>query len=68
MEREELPAHMTRVSVPEIRMVSDRFDRQKMRICSSLEIGILSQAQKAERDASDLKGTMRKRMEFLDMD
>ncbi|CAA6659303.1 unnamed protein product [Spirodela intermedia] len=25
-------------------------------------------AQKAERDASDLKGTMRKRMEFLDMD
>ncbi|XP_078433005.1 sm-like protein LSM1B [Wolffia australiana] len=45
MEREELPAHMTPVSIPAIRM-----------------------AQKAERDASDLKGTMRKRMEFLDMD
>lgn len=26
------------------------------------------QAQKAERDATDLKGSMRKRMEFLDLD
>jgi U6 snRNA-associated Sm-like protein LSm1 len=26
------------------------------------------QAQKAERDATDLKGSMRKRMEFLDFD
>ncbi|GAA0139969.1 RNA splicing factor [Lithospermum erythrorhizon] len=42
---EELPPHMTRVSVDEIR-----------------------RAQKVERDAWDLKGTMRKRMEFLDMD
>ncbi|KAG9143288.1 hypothetical protein Leryth_010204 [Lithospermum erythrorhizon] len=42
---EELPPHMTRVSVDEIRS-----------------------AQKVERDAWDLKGTMRKRMEFLDMD
>ncbi|KAF7814012.1 sm-like protein LSM1B [Senna tora] len=45
LEREELPQHMTRVSVPEIR-----------------------RAQKAEREACDLKGTMRKRMEFLDLD
>ncbi|KAJ0006830.1 hypothetical protein Pint_29183 [Pistacia integerrima] len=45
LEREELPPHMTRVSVAEIR-----------------------RAQKAEREASDLKGTMRKRMEFLDLD
>ncbi|CAK8532059.1 unnamed protein product [Lathyrus sativus] len=28
----------------------------------------IRKAQKAERDASDLKGTMRKRMEFLDFD
>ncbi|XP_057968168.1 sm-like protein LSM1B isoform X2 [Malania oleifera] len=28
----------------------------------------IKKAQKAERDASDLKGTMRKRMEFLDFD
>ncbi|KAF3652134.1 Sm-like protein LSM1B [Capsicum annuum] len=28
----------------------------------------IRRAQKAEREASDLKGTMRKRMEFLDMD
>jgi U6 snRNA-associated Sm-like protein LSm1 len=27
-----------------------------------------SQAQKAEKDATELKGTMRKRMEFLDLD
>ncbi|XP_039005809.1 sm-like protein LSM1B isoform X3 [Hibiscus syriacus] len=45
LEREELPPHMTRVSVAEIR-----------------------RAQKAESEATDLKGTMRKRMEFLDLD
>lgn len=28
----------------------------------------IKRAQKAERDATDLKGTMRKRMEFLDFD
>lgn len=28
----------------------------------------IHQAQKAERDSTDLKGSMRKRMEFLDMD
>ncbi|XP_021716552.1 sm-like protein LSM1B [Chenopodium quinoa] len=44
-EKEDLPPHMSRVSVAEIR-----------------------KAQKAERDASDLKGLIRKRMEFLDMD
>ncbi|XP_074294823.1 sm-like protein LSM1B [Silene latifolia] len=44
-EKDDLPPHMTRVSIPDIR-----------------------KAQKAERDACDLKGTMRKRMEFLDMD
>ncbi|XP_031385907.1 sm-like protein LSM1B isoform X4 [Punica granatum] len=44
-EKEELPPHMTEVSVAEIR-----------------------RAQKAEREATDLKGTMRKRMEFLDFD
>ncbi|KAH9621875.1 hypothetical protein KSS87_008179 [Heliosperma pusillum] len=44
-EKDDLPPHMTRVPIPEIR-----------------------KAQKAERDACDLKGTMRKRMEFLDMD
>jgi len=27
-----------------------------------------TQAQKAEKDATELKGTMRKRMEFLDLD
>ncbi|KAK1313640.1 hypothetical protein QJS10_CPA06g02522 [Acorus calamus] len=45
LEKEELPAHMTRVSAAEIK-----------------------RAQKAERDATDLKGTMRKRMEFLDLE
>ncbi|KAK1308650.1 hypothetical protein QJS10_CPA09g00076 [Acorus calamus] len=45
LEREELPAHMTRVSAADIK-----------------------KAQKAERDATDLKGTMRKRMEFLDLE
>ncbi|KAG6723130.1 sm-like protein LSM1B isoform X2 [Carya illinoinensis] len=45
LDKEELPPHMTRVSVVEIK-----------------------RAQKAERDATDLKGTMRKRMEFLDFD
>lgn len=30
--------------------------------------GWIFQAQKAERDATELKGTMRKRMEFLDLD
>ncbi|MBA0880948.1 hypothetical protein Goshw_024135 [Gossypium schwendimanii] len=45
LEREELPPHMTHVSVAEIR-----------------------RAQKAEREATDLKGTMRKRMEFLDLE
>ncbi|CAO2824694.1 sm-like protein LSM1B [Amaranthus tricolor] len=44
-EKEDLPPHMSRVSVSEIR-----------------------KAQKAEREASDLKGLIRKRMEFLDMD
>jgi len=29
---------------------------------------VILQAQKVERDASELKGTMRKRMEFLDLD
>ncbi|KAG2717910.1 hypothetical protein I3760_03G196100 [Carya illinoinensis] len=45
LDKEELPPHMTHVSVVEIK-----------------------RAQKAERDATDLKGTMRKRMEFLDFD
>ncbi|XP_047342295.1 sm-like protein LSM1B [Impatiens glandulifera] len=45
LEKEELPPHMTSVSVAEI-----------------------TRAQKVEREASDLKGTMRRRMEFLDMD
>ncbi|XP_030526287.1 sm-like protein LSM1B [Rhodamnia argentea] len=36
-----------------------------MRRVSTEEI---RRAQKAEREASDLKGTMRKRMEFLDLD
>ncbi|XP_031501046.1 sm-like protein LSM1B [Nymphaea colorata] len=45
LEKEELPAHMTRVSALEIKS-----------------------AQKAEKDATDLKGSMRKRMEFLDLD
>lgn len=44
-EKEDLPPHMTRVSVPEI-----------------------TKAQKAEKEAFELKGTMRKRMEFLDFD
>jgi U6 snRNA-associated Sm-like protein LSm1 len=33
-----------------------------------LLLGNFLQAQKAEREATDLKGTMRKRMEFLDLD
>lgn len=45
LEKEELPAHMTRVSTAEIK-----------------------RAQKAEKDATLLKGSMRKRMEFLDFD
>ncbi|XP_055836127.1 sm-like protein LSM1B [Solanum dulcamara] len=45
VDKEELPPHMTPVSVAEI-----------------------TRAQKAEREATDLKGSMRKRMEFLDMD
>ncbi|PON66013.1 LSM domain/archaea-type [Parasponia andersonii] len=45
LEKEELPPHMTQVSVEEIK-----------------------KAQKAEKDATDLKGSMRKRMEFLDFD
>uniref|UniRef100_A0A7N0TYH2 Sm domain-containing protein n=1 Tax=Kalanchoe fedtschenkoi TaxID=63787 RepID=A0A7N0TYH2_KALFE len=45
LEQEELPRHMIRVSVEEIK-----------------------RAQKAERDLMDLKGSMRKRMEFLHMD
>ncbi|GKV17953.1 hypothetical protein SLEP1_g28398 [Rubroshorea leprosula] len=45
LDKEELPPHMTRVSVTEIK-----------------------RAQKVEREATDLKGTMRKRMEFLDFD
>jgi U6 snRNA-associated Sm-like protein LSm1 len=31
-------------------------------------ICLLMQAQKVEREASELRGTMRKRMEFLDFD
>ncbi|GMH16604.1 hypothetical protein Nepgr_018445 [Nepenthes gracilis] len=38
---------------------------QRMTCVSETEI---RQAQKAEREASDLKGMMRKRMEFLDFD
>ncbi|KAL1363972.1 hypothetical protein AAHE18_03G184800 [Arachis hypogaea] len=38
---------------------------QHMTCVSEAEI---RKAQKAERDATDLKGTMRKRMEFLDFD
>ncbi|KAL3618204.1 Sm-like protein lsm1b [Castilleja foliolosa] len=45
LEKEELPAHMTRVETAEIK-----------------------RAQKAEREASELMGTMKKRMDFLDMD
>ncbi|KAG5572979.1 hypothetical protein H5410_062745 [Solanum commersonii] len=45
IDKEELPPHMTHVSVAEI-----------------------TRAQKAEKESTDLKGSMRKRMEFLDMD
>ncbi|KAL3632083.1 Sm-like protein lsm1b [Castilleja foliolosa] len=45
LEKDELPPHMTRVSVPEIK-----------------------RAQKADREASELKGTMKRRMDFLDLD
>ncbi|XP_047324505.1 sm-like protein LSM1B [Impatiens glandulifera] len=45
LKKEELPPHMTSVSVAEITM-----------------------AQKVEREASNLKSTMRRRMKFLDMD
>lgn len=34
----------------------------------SLGFSFVVQAQKAEKDATELKGTMRKRMEFLDLD
>lgn len=33
-----------------------------------VSFSMFQKAQKAEREATDLKGTMRKRMEFLDMD
>eukprot|EP00249_Psilotum_nudum_P018924 c27023_g1_i1 orf=892-1275(-) len=45
LSKNDLPPHMKRVTVSEIK-----------------------QAQKAERDATELKGSMRKRMEFLDLD
>lgn len=37
-------------------------------ICSFVWLPCFLQAQKAEKDATDLKGSMRKRMEFLDFD
>ncbi|KAK9213010.1 hypothetical protein WN943_002395 [Citrus x changshan-huyou] len=60
LEKEELPAHMTRVSTAEIKRVEVG---QCPRILSHHET-----AQKAEKDATVLKGSMRKRMEFLDFD
>ncbi|MQL79977.1 hypothetical protein Taro_012414 [Colocasia esculenta] len=54
--REELPVHMTRVSVPEIRRVG------------KVTLRSLCPAQKAEKDAVELKSSMRKMMEFLDVD
>ncbi|CAN6926046.1 unnamed protein product [Brassica oleracea var. botrytis] len=51
-EREELPPHMIRVSETEIKRARHHNIR----------------AQKVEREASELRGTMRKRMEFLDFD
>ncbi|KAF9685319.1 hypothetical protein SADUNF_Sadunf03G0042200 [Salix dunnii] len=60
LEREELPPHMTRVSEAEIKRV--------WKPALWLAFDIMGKAQKAEREATDLKGTMRKRMEFLDLD
>ncbi|PPR89896.1 hypothetical protein GOBAR_AA30788 [Gossypium barbadense] len=67
LEREELPPHMTHVSVAEIRrklLVLLRDGRKLMGTLRSFD----QFAQKAEREATDLKGTMRKRMEFLDLE
>ncbi|KAI7745279.1 hypothetical protein M8C21_017341 [Ambrosia artemisiifolia] len=56
LEMEELPPHMTRVSEAEIK-----------RTFKDIKV-YGAEAQKVEREATDLKGSMRKRMEFLDMD
>ncbi|CAA6664630.1 unnamed protein product [Spirodela intermedia] len=55
-EREELPASMT---------PGWAIQRGDLKDCF---FPFFFQAQKAEKEASDLKGTMRKRMEFLDLD
>ncbi|KAF6176835.1 hypothetical protein GIB67_026522 [Kingdonia uniflora] len=69
MEREELPPHMIPVSAADIKRLCSFF------ICTSTIfvrlvclVSMGKEAQKAERDATDLKGSMRRRMEFLDMD
>ncbi|KAH1056968.1 hypothetical protein J1N35_035033 [Gossypium stocksii] len=54
LEKEELPSRMNPVSEAEIKRISDFFE--------------FSFGQKAEREATELKGSMRKRMEFLDFD
>ena len=43
-------------------------DCEILDFCNYTFMLLIVQAQKAEREASDLKGTMRKRMEFLDLD
>lgn len=74
---------MTRVSSAEIKRVSSLLYiyRRRPRFLPILLVQLISQdwpfwstaflfvhAQKAEREASELKGTMKKRMDFLDMD
>ncbi|KAL9270251.1 Sm-like protein [Drosera capensis] len=70
LEREDLPPHMKRVSTAEIKRADEHFlgGIGTYRYKDSLKGAEGFQAQKAEREATDLKGLIRKRMEFLDMD
>lgn len=57
--------HLLVVSAPTIFLISFEL---LCPFCSNDVVMFQLQAQKAERDATDLKGSMRKRMEFLDLD
>ncbi|RVX05553.1 Sm-like protein LSM1B [Vitis vinifera] len=69
LDKEELPPHMTRV--PEAEIKGHKISCFCFVFLLLISFGahlICFQAQKAEREATDLKGSMRKRMEFLDFD
>ncbi|GER28367.1 small nuclear ribonucleoprotein family protein [Striga asiatica] len=70
LEKEELPLNMTRVSTEEIRRVGPEFIYcvKALSFLLAVNFPVFGQAQKADREPSDLKGTMKRRMDFLDMD